>query len=584
MLIFSENVNSGMIKSKNLKLVFAALMTGLFIQCQGQGRTAPLQKSINKTQLVARLDKRVPQLLDSANIPGLSIAVISEGKVIYSGAYGVKNAETKEKVDVNTVFDAASLSKPMFAYAVLQLVDAGLIDLDKPLYQYLPYEDILRDKRYQKITARMVLSHSTGFPNWRGGDSLRIKFEPGKQFSYSGEGFVYLQKVVEKLTGRPLNEVMAEKVFTPLGMNYSSYVWNEKLEKNFAMPHGAFGNVIPKNKPGEVNAAYSLQTTAGDYATFIAAILNETGLKKQTAQAMVSPQIQVPQKSSEPTVLSKFISWGLGFGLQQSSDGNAFWHWGDNNPFKAYIVAYKKEKTGVVYFANSYNGLSIIKEITALTTGGDQLAVDYLDYDRYNEPAMLFMKNIPSKGVSKAIQPYLNSAGKLNIEEGKMNDIGYQLLRSKKVKEAKEVFKLNVEAYPQSANVYDSYGEALLANGEFKLAADNYLKSYELNPKNEGAKQLADRLLTPQSQNGNTTIRLKGYPDAKLVTLAGSFNKWNNLHTFFYRKGDEWIAKLDLPPGQYQYKIVVDGEWILDPGNNATTTENGHTNSALVVK
>jgi hypothetical protein len=121
--------------------------------------------------------------------------------------------------------------------------------------------------------------------------------------------------------------------------------------------------------------------------------------------------------------------------------------------------------------------------------------------------------------------------------------------------------------------VYDSYGEALLANGEFKLAADNYLKSYELNPKNEGAKQLADRLLTPQSQNGNTTIRLKGYPDAKLVTLAGSFNKWNNLHTFFYRKGDEWVANLDLPPGQYQYKIVVDGDWILDPGNKATATE-----------
>jgi CubicO group peptidase (beta-lactamase class C family) len=584
MAIFSEKIDSTMIKSKNLKPLLIALMIGVFIQCQGQQRAAPLQKSINKAQLVARLDKRIPQLLDSANIPGLSLAVISEGKVIYNGAYGVKNADTRDKVDVNTVFDAASLSKCVFAYAVLKMTDGDILDLDKPLYQYFPYKDIKHDKRYQQITARMVLSHSTGFPNWRGGDSLRIKFEPGKQFSYSGEGFVFLQKVVEKLTGKSLNEVMVEKVFAPLGMNHSSYVWNEELDKNFAMAHGAFGNVIPKNKPNQANAAYSLQTTAGDYATFIAAILNGTGLKKQTIQAMLLPQIQVPQKSSEPAVLSKNITWGLGFGLQQAKDGDAFWHWGDNNPFKAYVVAYKKDKTGVVYFANSYNGLSIIKEITELTTGGEQPAIDYLAYDRYKEPAMLFIKNIPSKGVSKAIEPFLNGAKKSTIEEGKMNDIGYQLLRSKRVQEAKEVFKLNVEAYPKSANVYDSYGEALLANGEFKLAADNYLKSYELNPKNEGAKQLAERLLNPQSQNGNITIRLKGYAEAKLVTLAGSFNKWNNLHTLFYRKGDEWVANLDLAPGQYQYKIVVDGDWILDPGNKATATENGHTNSALVVK
>jgi CubicO group peptidase (beta-lactamase class C family) len=133
-------------------------------------------------------------------------------------------------------------------------------------------------------------------------------------------------------------------------------------------------NVIPKNKPDQANAAYSLQTTAGDYATFIAAILNETGLKKQTVQAMLSPQIQVPQKSSEPTVLSKKFPGDLDLAYSSLGDGNAFWHWGDNNPFKAYVVAYKKEKTGVVYFANSYNGLSIIKEITELTTGGEQPA------------------------------------------------------------------------------------------------------------------------------------------------------------------------------------------------------------------
>ena len=300
---------------------------------------------------------------------------------------------------------------------------------------------------------------------------------------------------------------------------------------------------------------------------------------------MVSPQIQVPEKAFDASSpMSKSISWGLGFGLQQATDGSAFWHWGDNNTFKCYVVAYKQKKTGVLYFTNGSNGLSIIKEITGLTFGGEQPAVDFLAYDKYTDPGMLFIKNIPSKGVAKAIEPFLNAARKSIIAEEKMNEIGYSLLHAKKVQQAKDVFKLNVEAYPQSANAYDSYAEACLMNGDYKAAADNYLKSFELNPKNEGAKQLADQLLAPESQKGSTTFSLKGYPQAKLITLAGSFNKWNGLHTLFFRKGNEWICKVDLPPGTYQYKLVVDGEWILDPANKATATENGYTNSVLVVK
>jgi CubicO group peptidase (beta-lactamase class C family) len=567
---------------KYLKCLLQLLCIVIFSTSYSQSTTT---SSSNKTQIAAKLEKRIPQLLDSAAIPGMSLAVISEGNVIYTGGYGVKSADTKDKVTTNTVFDAASLSKPVFAYAVLKFVESGLLDLDKPLYQYLPYEDIQHDNRYKQITARMVLSHSTGFPNWRGGDSLRIHFEPGKQFRYSGEGFVYLQKVVEKLTGKPLNDVMVENVFTPLGMSRSSYVWKQSLNDDFALPHNGFLKVMDKNKPQQANAAYSLQTTAGDYAKFIVAILNESGLTRQTVQAMISPQVHVPEKAFDnSSPASKSISWGLGFGLQQTKDGNAFWHWGDNNTFKCYVVAYTKEKKGVVYFTNGSNGLSIIKEITGLTIGGEQPAVDFLAYDRYTDPSMLFMKNIASKGVPKAIEPFLNADKKSTIAEEKMNEIGYSFLYAKKVQQAKEVFKLNKEAYPQSANVYDSYAEACLMNGDYKEAADNYLKAYELNPKNEGAKHLANQLLTPEAQKGNTTLTLKGYPQAKLVTLAGSFNNWNGLHTLFFRKGNEWVCRIDLRPGTYHYKLVVDGEWILDPGNTATAKDNEHTNSVLVVK
>jgi tetratricopeptide (TPR) repeat protein len=152
------------------------------------------------------------------------------------------------------------------------------------------------------------------------------------------------------------------------------------------------------------------------------------------------------------------------------------------------------------------------------------------------------------------------------------------------VQEAKEVFRLNMEAYPASANVYDSYAEACLVNGEYALAAQHYSKAYELNPKNEKARHLASVLASPGSQKGNTTVKLKGYPKARLVTLAGSFNQWNSLHTILFRQGDEWIGTIDLKPGKYPYKFVVDGEWILDPDNPETMEENGNTNSALVVK
>jgi CubicO group peptidase (beta-lactamase class C family) len=332
------------------KLFFIMALVGPFLSCQAQQATVPMKANINKAQLAASLDKRIPQLLDSANIPGISLAVISNGNIIYAKAYGIRNTETKEKVDVETIFDAASLSKVVFAYAVLKLVEEGLITLDKPLYQYLPYEDIKRDGRYQKITARMVLSHSTGFPNWRGGDSLRINFEPGKQFKYSGEGFVYLQKVVEKLSGKSLQGVMEEKVFKPLQMTRSSYVWKKEFDTNFATPHDGIGNAKFKNKPAQAKAAYSLQTTAIDYATFITAILNEKGLSKKTVQDMLTTQIQVPDDENNLSLQSKTISWGLGVGLQETTDEKAFWHWGDNNTFKCYVVAYKKEKTGSSIF------------------------------------------------------------------------------------------------------------------------------------------------------------------------------------------------------------------------------------------
>ena len=179
---------------------------------------------------ILKLEKDAPELMKKDRVPGLEIALIRNGKTTWIHAFGVKDAKTNQAVSNETTFEAASLGKPVFAYAVLKLVDQGKLSLDVPLTTYLPKPYIADDPRLSKITARLILSHRSGFPNWRSDDGLHIYFPPGDRFSYSGEGYIYLQRVVEQITGKPLNEYMTEAVFKPLGMTSSSYIWRPEFD------------------------------------------------------------------------------------------------------------------------------------------------------------------------------------------------------------------------------------------------------------------------------------------------------------------------------------------------------------------
>lgn len=464
---------------------------------------APLKSSVKKNVLAARLESVIPQLMSEGNVPGLSVLLIRDGKVFWQRAFGVKNADTKEPVTDTTIFEAASLSKPVFAYGVLKLADSGQFDIDTPLVKYLPGAYVESDERLNQITARMVLSHRTGFPNWRPrGGALKIFFTPGEKFSYSGEGFVYLQKVIEHLSNQPLDAFMKKMVFEPLGMTNSSYVWQERYKPLKAYGHNQAGGVTEQRQPKEANAAASLNTTPADYAKFVVAVMNGTGLKRETAKLMLTPQIKV-QEGCQNCInnpgtgrLLPDVSWGLGWGLQQTTDGDSFWHWGDsNNDVQCYVVAYPKQKMGVMIFTDSGNGHSIIPRILAEAIGGQQPAVAWLSYEPYNSPARQLFKEIVARG-EVAVKEYRerSSNGAGALDETRMNILGYQLLRGKKVKEAIEVFKLNVERFPQSSNVYDSLGEAYMVNGDKELAIKNYQKSVELNPQNENGIEILKKL------------------------------------------------------------------------------------------
>jgi CubicO group peptidase (beta-lactamase class C family) len=492
-----------------LAIVLAAAQTNY--SQQSQQSPSPLQTNTTVDHITARLERDLPALMKAADVPGLSIALVRNGKVAWVRAIGLKDSKSRYPVTEETVFEAASLSKPVFAYGVLKLVDAGRLDLDKPLNQYLPGEyDVGPDPRLSQVTARRVLTHTAGFPNWRGQDvKLKIYFTPGEKFSYSGEGFVYLSKVLEHITGEKLNDFVKRMVFEPLGMTSSSYVWQERYESLKTSRHNALGELSPQIK-ATPNAAASLHTTARDYARFIAAVMNGSGLKPETAKSMLTPQIRVDEGGSNTTVrpadkLSSTIAWGLGVGLQTTAEGVSFWHWGDNGDAKAYFVAYPRQKLGFVMFANASNGLSFLPELVEETIGGQQPAIAWIKYESYKSPRRMLLKNIQTKGAEAALLEYRTwrkgrAADEL-LNEQQMNRFGYELLYPlRRPKDAIDVFKLNVEDYPQSSNTYDSLGEAYMVDGNKDLAIKNYERSIELNPKNTDGIERLKKLRENQKQ------------------------------------------------------------------------------------
>ena len=236
---------------------------------------------IPKKELYIDFDDKKATLLDNFVkayqeyyiIPGVSLALIKDGKVIYHKTYGVKNAYTKEPVDDKTLFEAASITKTVFAFAVNRLAEKGIIDLDKPLYQYLPFEEIAYDDRYKLMTARHVLSHQTGLPNWaymEPDGKLKLKFTPGTGYGYSGEGVEYLKRVVVKITGKDIESILNEEVIKPLGLQNIFFTKNDYLASVVA--NGHFENFPTRSTlPESPGMAWSMYSEALSFSKFVLA-------------------------------------------------------------------------------------------------------------------------------------------------------------------------------------------------------------------------------------------------------------------------------------------------------------------------
>ncbi|HEX9149943.1 MAG TPA: serine hydrolase [Thermoanaerobaculia bacterium] len=451
---------------------------------------------------VGRLGEIIPKAMREAEVPGVSVALIRDGRVAWSRAFGVKNVETRAAMDEKTVFESASLSKPVFAYAVMKLVDAGKLALDVPLVKYMPVPAVLGDERAGRITARMVLDHTTGFQNEAIGKPLAIHFTPGTRFSYSGAGYAYLQTIVERVTGEPLEAFMKKAVFGPLGMTSSSFVWQDGYASRRATGYKMDGTAGRDRRPSEGKASSSLFTTAPDYARFVLAAMNGTGLTKESARRMLETQVRVEEScflcvDRKASKLSPALSWGLGWGLERTEDGPAFWQWGDyNGEVQSFAIGIPRTKSGIVVLTNSGSGLSIVPAIVTAALRGDHPVFAWLPYEPYDSPGLLFYREILERG-GPAIRRYRETrktGNGVRLTETQMNDLGYRLLAKEKNEGALEIFKINAEDFPSSSNVHDSLGQGYLAVGDVDAAIKSYRKSLELDPSNENARNVLKQL------------------------------------------------------------------------------------------
>jgi CubicO group peptidase (beta-lactamase class C family) len=239
---------------------------------------APSVKRLDGSAITAsEIDATVSRLMHAAKVTGAGIVILNDGKILYSKAYGFRDKEKQLPLTLDSVMSGASLTKVAFAYMVMQLVQEGSLDLDKPVYQYLPkplpeldeYKDLAGDDRYKKITSRMLLDHTSGFPNWRWFEDdkkLKIHFEPGSRFAYSGGGIALLQLIVETVTKRPLADLMQDRVFHPIGMIRTSMVWEPSFEGDYANGYDEQENSLGPQRRKRAGSAGSMLTTPFDFA------------------------------------------------------------------------------------------------------------------------------------------------------------------------------------------------------------------------------------------------------------------------------------------------------------------------------
>jgi CubicO group peptidase (beta-lactamase class C family) len=346
----------------------------------------------------AAADSLLAALMTENRLQAIAAAVVQDGRVAWSTVAG--EVTPGAPADTNTVFRAASLGKPVFAYLVLRLVDEGVLALDSPVVDYLPrplaqtahYRALAADPRHRALTARRILSQQSGMPNWNRQGPVPLLTQPGTVFWYSGEGYGLLQFVIEQRTGRTVTDLAREKVFEPLGMAHSSYLWESRFDDRFAVDTLLAQHPILLRSREQAEVAGSFLTNAADYARFLLAVLEGRGLSATSRDVMRTPQIGItsaslfsrPGTDSSGAARALDLAWTVGWGRMTTSHGTALFHVGAEAGCENYAVAFLDRGRAFVVLSSfpfEHAGTFTASLVTALLGAGAE-PLDWLEYSR----------------------------------------------------------------------------------------------------------------------------------------------------------------------------------------------------------
>ncbi|MGB1032327.1 MAG: serine hydrolase, partial [Flavobacteriales bacterium] len=476
-------------------LIFLLVFCASLVSC-AQGELTPSEKFANE------MDSRVPQLLHDFNVPGAAIAVIKNGEVILQKGYGYSNLENEVKVDVQTGFNIASISKTLTAWGVMKLVHEGKIDLNSPAEMYLTRWHLPESEfNSDEVTIRRLLSHTAGlslhgYPGWtssdvlpsieeslngknNGAEAVEIVMEPGLKYQYSGGGYTMLQLIIEEVSGQKFEDYMQEMILDPLGMTNSSYKIDDEILAASSAEYNDFGEEIDFEL-FTAQAAAGLHTTIEDFTRFALASLyrNKSNLKDNPI--LPGDLVQLMMEA----VPAKTGDFGYGLGYEVDTNEALFGlkgHNGDNTGWHALFRVDPVSNDGFVVFTNGGPGYHIV----------NGLLCEWVTWNTGESPwegckmklpiSGTLKQHIDEKGLGEVASTYARLKKErpddYNFSEGQLNELGYFYVGKKELDKAIVIFKLNTEAFPYAWNAFDSYGEALLANGEREKAIENYKMS-----------------------------------------------------------------------------------------------------------
>ena len=329
----------------------------------GCSPTKPLKGDISNNSLEQILGKRIPAWLEQYKVPGISIAITRKNNESLVFNHGVSDKKQNISINANTIYPVASLGKPIFAYIVVALAKQGLLDLDVPLINYIDKEVVTDDPRSSVITARMALNHTSGLNNLNSKSALpTFSFKPGSAYQYSGHAYLYLQRVIEHLTQKSLNELANELVFSPLSMNNTSFVWKEFYDSQLSKHYDDIGDQLdPIEKNLNGYSAWSLYTNIEDYQKFVQHMVMSSRNPQSVPSEMLKEQFKITED----------IRWSLGWGIQNTKPNQSFWHWGSMGGYKHFVVAYPQEELSIIVLSNGKATFKFIDDLIDFTIGGE---------------------------------------------------------------------------------------------------------------------------------------------------------------------------------------------------------------------